>query len=91
VRELIASLANMCRRWLFTVCGERNSRSASELVPGGKDDEAIPPDAERPFAARMGATTIEVSASHLAMVSHPDHVASLIERAAESVGASALG
>jgi pimeloyl-ACP methyl ester carboxylesterase len=56
-----------------------------------KDDEAIPPDAERQFAARMGATTIEVSASHLAMVSHPDDVASLIERAAESVGASAVG
>jgi len=32
-RELIASLAKMCRRWLFTVCGERKSRSAiSRLV-----------------------------------------------------------
>src|SRR5258706_2179686 len=27
-----------------------------------KDDQAIPPDAERQFAARMGATTIEVPA-----------------------------
>jgi pimeloyl-ACP methyl ester carboxylesterase len=56
-----------------------------------KDDEALPPDAERQFAARMGATTIEVAASHVAMVSRPDDVASLIERAAESVGASAVG
>jgi len=56
-----------------------------------KEDEAIPPDAERQFAARMGATTIEVSASHVAMVTRPDDVASLIERAAESVGAAALG
>jgi pimeloyl-ACP methyl ester carboxylesterase len=56
-----------------------------------KDDEAIPPEAERQFAARMGATTIEISASHVAMVSHPDDVAGLIERAAESVGASAVG
>ena len=55
------------------------------------DDEAIPPDAERQFAARMGATTVEVPASHVAMVSHPDEVAGLIERAAESVGATALG
>jgi pimeloyl-ACP methyl ester carboxylesterase len=55
-----------------------------------KDDEALPPDAERGFAARMGATTVEVSASHVAMVSHPDEVASLVERAAETVGASAL-
>src|SRR6266849_9381824 len=36
------------------------------------DDEAIPPDAERMFASRMGATTIEVPSSHVAMVSHPD-------------------
>ena len=55
------------------------------------NDEAIPPQAERQFAARMGATTIEVSASHVAMVSRPDDVAGLIERAAESVGASAVG
>jgi pimeloyl-ACP methyl ester carboxylesterase len=51
-----------------------------------KNDEALPPDAERQFAARMGATTVEVSASHVAMVSHPEDVAGLIERAAESVG-----
>jgi pimeloyl-ACP methyl ester carboxylesterase len=55
------------------------------------EDEAIPPDAERQFAARMGATTVEVAASHVAMVSHPEDVAGLIERAAESVGAAALG
>src|SRR5437660_14147 len=55
-----------------------------------KNDEALPPDAERQFATRMGATTVEVSASHVAMVSHPDDVAGLIERAAESVGAAAL-
>jgi pimeloyl-ACP methyl ester carboxylesterase len=54
-----------------------------------KDDEAIPPDAERLFAARMGATTIEVSASHVAMVSHPAEITDLIERAAEHVGSTA--
>ncbi len=54
-----------------------------------KDDEALPPDAERGFAARMGATTVEVSASHVAMVSHPDEVADLIEKAAEHVGSTA--
>jgi pimeloyl-ACP methyl ester carboxylesterase len=46
-------------------------------------DEAIPPDAERLFAKRMGATTIEVPAGHLAMVSHPDEVVTLIESAAK--------
>ena len=48
-------------------------------------DEAIPPDAERQFAGRMGATTIEVPSSHVAMVSHRDEVAQLIETAAEAV------
>ena len=42
------------------------------------DDEALPPDAERRFAARMGATVIEVPSGHLAMVSHPGDVAKLI-------------
>jgi len=50
-------------------------------------DEAIPPDAERQFAGRMGATTIEVGSSHVAMVSHPDEVAQLIETAAKDVKA----
>ncbi|MGO9784164.1 MAG: alpha/beta hydrolase [Streptosporangiaceae bacterium] len=49
------------------------------------DDQAIPPAAERQFAARMSATTIEVPSSHVAMVSHPDDVAQLIQTAAETV------
>src|SRR5258707_9255368 len=48
------------------------------------DDEAIPPAAERQFAARMGATTIEIPSSHVPMVSHPGDVAQLIETAAEA-------
>jgi pimeloyl-ACP methyl ester carboxylesterase len=50
-----------------------------------KDDQALPPDAERQFASRMGAVTIEVPSSHVAMVSHPDEVAQLIETAAAAV------
>ncbi|MCW2985493.1 MAG: hypothetical protein JWR63_3063 [Conexibacter sp.] len=48
-------------------------------------DQAIPPDAERGFAARMGATTIEVQSNHVAMVSHPDEAASLIKAAIAGV------
>jgi pimeloyl-ACP methyl ester carboxylesterase len=55
-----------------------------------QNDEALPPDAERQFAARMSATTVEVPSSHVAMVSHPEEVAQLIEKAAESVGAAAV-
>src|SRR2546422_263687 len=35
------------------------------------DDQALPPDAERQFAARMGAATVEIPSSHVAMASHP--------------------
>ena len=52
------------------------------------DDQALPPDAERQFAARMGAATIEIPAGHLAMVSHPAEVARLIQTAAETVPAT---
>jgi pimeloyl-ACP methyl ester carboxylesterase len=49
-----------------------------------QDDQALPADAERMFANRMGATTIEVPAGHLAMVSHPAEVVNLTEAAAAS-------
>ena len=49
------------------------------------DDQALPPAAERQFAARMGATTVEIPSSHVAMVSHPGDVAQLIETAAEAM------
>jgi pimeloyl-ACP methyl ester carboxylesterase len=45
-------------------------------------DRAIPAEAERAFAARMGATTVEVDAGHLVMISHPDEVADVIRAAA---------
>jgi pimeloyl-ACP methyl ester carboxylesterase len=52
------------------------------LVAG--NDEAIAPDAERMFAERMGADTVEVPSSHVAMVSHPDAVVELVEAAARA-------
>ena len=54
------------------------------------EDQAIPPDAERQFAARMRATTIEISSGHLAMVSHPAAVADLIKTAADVVAGQLL-
>ena len=47
-------------------------------------DQALPPDAQRMFANRMGATIAEVSSGHLAMVSHPADVVKLIEAATEA-------
>jgi pimeloyl-ACP methyl ester carboxylesterase len=57
----------------------------------GQNDEAIPPDAERQFAARMGATTTEIPSSHVPMVSHPTEVAQLIAKAAEQIGVAVSG
>ncbi len=54
------------------------------------NDEAIPPDAERQFAARMGATTVEVDSGHLAMVSHADDVVKLIEAAVSATAPAAV-
>jgi pimeloyl-ACP methyl ester carboxylesterase len=46
------------------------------------NDEAIAPDAERMFAQRMEAETVEVASSHVPLVSHPEAVVALIEAAA---------
>ena len=59
------------------------SRPSWYLVATG--DQAIPPDAERMFASRMGATTVEVASGHLAMVSHPDAVTKLVKEAAGTI------
>lgn len=53
------------------------------------NDQAIPPDAERAFAQRMNAVTVEVASSHVAMVSHPREVLNLIEQAAAAVAVAA--
>ncbi len=41
-------------------------------------------DAERLFARRMGATTVEVPTNHVAMVSHPEDLVQLFETAAQA-------
>ncbi len=47
-------------------------------------DQTIPPVAQRQFSARMGATTTEIATNHVAMVSHPDDVVTMIETAAKA-------
>lgn len=49
------------------------------------NDEAIPPAAERFFAQRMGATTMEIESSHVPMVSHANVVTKFIVKAAQAV------
>jgi pimeloyl-ACP methyl ester carboxylesterase len=47
-----------------------------------KLDYTINPDLERFLAKRMNATTVELDAGHLSLVSQPDKVADLILAAA---------
>lgn len=47
-----------------------------------KNDQTINPDLERFLAKRMNATTVELDAGHLSLVSHPKDVAKLILAAA---------
>jgi hypothetical protein len=44
-------------------------------------DNSIPPDLERFFAKRMGATTRELKASHVAILSQPAEIVKMIEAA----------
>jgi pimeloyl-ACP methyl ester carboxylesterase len=73
------------------VMGEPAWKSLPSWYLVATGDEALPPDAERMFAKRMGATTVEVDAGHLAMVSHPAEVAQLIDAAAQSTAAARHG
>ena len=70
---------------LETVMGAPAWKALPSWYLVAASDEAIPPEAERQFAARMGATTVEVDSDHVAMVSNPDEVVSLIETAAAAV------
>jgi pimeloyl-ACP methyl ester carboxylesterase len=57
-------------------------RSKPSFYAVSTEDRTINPDLERFMAKRMGATTIEVKASHLALISHPQEIADLILKAA---------
>lgn len=50
-----------------------------------KQDRTVHPDLERFLAKRMGATTIEIDSSHVAMLSHPDVVFETIIKAANGI------
>lgn len=57
-------------------------RSKPSFYAVSTQDRTINPDLERFMAKRMGATTIEVAASHVSLISHPDVIAELILKAA---------
>ena len=59
-------------------------RSKPSFYAVSRQDRTINSDLERFMAKRMKATTIEIDAGHLSLISHPDEVANLITRAASA-------
>jgi pimeloyl-ACP methyl ester carboxylesterase len=57
-------------------------RSKPSFYAVATEDRTINPDLERFMAKRMDAKTIEVKASHLLLISHPEEIAGLILEAA---------
>jgi pimeloyl-ACP methyl ester carboxylesterase len=57
-------------------------RSKPSFYAVSTEDRTINPDLERFMAKRMGAKTIEIKASHLSMISHPQVITRLILEAA---------
>jgi pimeloyl-ACP methyl ester carboxylesterase len=53
-------------------------RSKPSYYAVSTEDRTINPDLERFMAKRMGAKTIEVKASHLSLISHPEEITRLI-------------
>jgi pimeloyl-ACP methyl ester carboxylesterase len=57
-------------------------RSKPSFYAVSTEDRTIDPNLERFMAKRMGAKTVEVKASHLSLISHPNEIAALILEAA---------
>jgi pimeloyl-ACP methyl ester carboxylesterase len=57
-------------------------RSKPSFYAVSTEDRTINPDLERFMAKRMGAKTIELKASHVSLISHPDEISRLILEAA---------
>jgi len=73
----------------FSALGEPSGAAAWKTIPSwylvGTVDKVIPPYAQLFMAQRANATIVQVTGSHLVMVSQPDAVAGLIENAAKGV------
>ncbi|NNC01783.1 alpha/beta hydrolase [Corallococcus exiguus] len=68
-----------------SVFDEPSGPPAWKAIPSwymvARDDNAIPPEAERFMARRARARTVEIRSSHVAMISHPEAVTELIFKA----------
>jgi pimeloyl-ACP methyl ester carboxylesterase len=88
-RETAAIMAGSQRPSDLGILTQPSGQPAWKTIPSwfmvATHDMLIPPATERFMAHRAGATTVEVSSSHVAMISHPDAVEDLIVSAANTV------
>jgi pimeloyl-ACP methyl ester carboxylesterase len=72
-----------------TLFGDRTTVAAWRSKPAwyavSRQDRTISPELQRFMAGRMQATTVEIEAGHLALITHPDEVAELIMDAVRGV------
>jgi pimeloyl-ACP methyl ester carboxylesterase len=86
--ETAAIMAAAQRPAAAATGAEPTTAAAWKTIPSwaliARQDRVITPDALRFMADRAGATTEEIDASHVSMISHPDAAADLIEEAAKA-------
>jgi pimeloyl-ACP methyl ester carboxylesterase len=87
--QTAAAMAATQRPIALTILEEPSGEAAWETIPSWflipQQDRVIPPDAHHFMAERAGGEVVEVKGSHAIMVSKPNEVFELIERAAQSV------
>lgn len=66
-------------------------RSKPSWYAISRQDRTISPELQRFLAARMRATTIEIDAGHLSLITHPDQVTRLILNAVHGAGPGLRG
>jgi hypothetical protein len=66
--------------------GQDDTRGLAVEAALSTEDRTISPELERFMADRMKAKTIEVKASHLSLISHPQEITDLILNAAGHSG-----
>ena len=89
-RQTAAVMAVSQRPASAATVGEPSGVPALKTIPSwylvAKQYRTISPAAERFMAERMGAHTIEINSSHVAMISHPRVVTDLILDAVDATG-----
>ncbi|GAB3572683.1 alpha/beta hydrolase [Amycolatopsis endophytica] len=87
-RPEVVKMAARQRPVSVAALGEPSGAPAWKTIPSwylvSTQDKAISPVAQRFFAQRAGAHTVEIRASHVGYISHPDITSRLIESAARS-------